>query len=322
MRIQGTELLSVSLQRGLQVGVLDAVWLESLFFGIGRRPSWRELAKKGSLRFSASGNFPSPLDVASEYSRDFGDSLVECTSGGDATTTILPTHKPSGRLHIPAAMGFAFAQQWARHGYACVHGALLSVEGKGVLVVGARAAGKSVLSASALAAGGGIVTDDYLLLGVKDDVVLGERIRRFVSLRRSWAADALAEGFSDEWTPDRSGRRVFLRIEPDEDRFPEFARIDHIWVLNRPRAGRQKHSSLTRINHAEVYAALVSAIQPLLLGADFPHERAKLQALMTRLITRLPVARLETGQDIVLEPQKTWQRLLATQRPSSIRPSS
>lgn len=311
MKIQSKELRSVSLQGALLIDVFDPDWIESLFLGIGSRPSWHELARRDPLRFSTSEFSPLQPGVAPEYSRDFGDSLVECTSGGDATVSILPHHKPSQRLHNPTAIGFAFAQQWARHGHACVHGALLKVEGKGVLVVGARAAGKSVLSASALAAGGGIVTDDHLLLGVKDDVVLGERIRRFLSLRRSWAADTLVEGFPDEWTPDRSGRRVFLRIDSDDERFPEFARIDRIWVLKRPRSGRQKHSSLTRINHAEVYAALVSAIQPLLLGADFPHERAKLQALLGKLMSSVPAARIETGQDIVLEPGRTWQRLLA-----------
>jgi len=103
-----------------------------------------------------------------------------------------------------------------------------------------------------------------------------------------------------------------MRVEPGDQRLPPYSQIDRVWVLQRPRAGRRHHSSLESISHAEVYAALVAAIQPLLLGSDFPHERDKLQSLLTRLITTVPAARLETGQDIVLDPKRTWARLLVS----------
>ena len=286
--------------------------LEALFLGASGRPTWEELRALGSFRFSSETGSSVEQVSSPLVEREFVDSALRCVSGANAQVDILPRHRQSNALRIPSAMDFAFAQQWARLGHACFHGALLRVEGKGVLVVGVRAAGKSVLSASALAAGGAIITDDYFLLGEKDDVILGERIRRFLSLRRSWAADTLVEGFAEEWTPDRAGRRVFLRVEEDDQRFPEFTRIDRIWVLKRPRSGRRAHSSLEMISHAEVYASLVSAIQPLLLGADFPHERAKLQALLAKLMSSVPAARIETGQDIVLDPKRTWERLLGS----------
>lgn len=286
--------------------------LEALYTGSVGRPSWEELKAIGPFRFGIDQDAAIGAATTSGITRDFGDSSIRCSSGMGATTYILSIHNPSPRQHIPAAMGFAFAQQWARNGHLCVHGALLQVEGKGVLVVGLRAAGKSVLSASALAAGGRNITDDFFLLGEKDDVILGERIRRFLSLRRSWAADALVKDFPGEWSPDRSGRRVFLRVKEDDDRFPQFSRIDRIWVLKRPRAGRRAHSSLESISQAEVYASLVSAIQPLLLGPEFPHERAKLQALLGKLMSSVPAARIETGQDIVLDPKGTWARLLGS----------
>lgn len=305
-------LRSLVLDGDVRIEASRRVSFEALFTGSKGKPSWEDLKALGPVRFETDQESKRGAAAPLQIERDFGDSTVHCASGMSATTTILPSHKPSARQQIPGAMSFAFTQQWARIGHACVHGALLNVEGTGVLVVGVRAAGKSVLSASAHAARGTIITDDFLLLGATaDDVIFGERIRRFLSLRRSWAADTLVGNLEGEWTPDRSGRRVFLHVEPEDDRYPEFSRIDRIWVLKRPRSGRRSHTSLEKISNAEVYAALVSAIQPLLLGADFPHERAKLQALLAKLMSRAPAARIETGQDIVLEPKRTWERLLA-----------
>lgn len=303
---------SLALDGEVRVAAVKAFSLESVFLGTSFRPSRAELRQIAPFRFSISDDGVGRTQFCQSVSRDFGDSVVHYASNAEAVAEIASGFQPRELLSIPAAMSFAFAQQWARLGHACVHGAMLNVHGKGVLVVGQRAAGKSVLSASALAVGGAIITDDYLLLGANnDDIVLGERIRRFISLRRSWASDALVKNFGEGWTPDRSGRRVFLRVEPDDERFPEFSRIDTVWVLVRPRAGRSNHSSLERISHAEVYAALVSSIQPLLLGTEFPHERNKLTDLFAKLITRVPVARIETGQDIVLDSTRTWERLLA-----------
>jgi hypothetical protein len=311
MIVTGSSLHCVGLKGELRIEASRSVPLEAVFLGAGFRPSWNELKRFGPLHFQANLDEPVESLTPREVARDFGDSSVCCVSGSGATATILSDNKPSNQRQIPAAMSFAFTQQWARYGYACVHGALLSFEGKGVLVLGTRAAGKSVLSASALAGGGAIVTDDYLLVGALDNRILGERIRRFISLRRSWAADILVNELAGEWSPDRSKMRLFMRVESDDDRFPVSSQIDQIWILNRPRAERREHSSLNRLNHAELYAALVSAIQPLLLGNNFPHERDKLQCLLIQLIKTVPAARLETGQDIVMDSKRTWARLLA-----------
>src|SRR5699024_820010 len=114
--------------------------------------------------------------------------------------------------HIPIAMGFAFAQQWARQGHACLHAALVQVDGKGVLILGNRAAGKSVLSASALAAGGAIISDDFLLAGFHGGTLIGERVRRFLSLRLSWAMQTLLETGMGDWRTNPSGNRAYRLI--------------------------------------------------------------------------------------------------------------
>lgn len=284
--------------------------LAALHLGATGRPSWEAIRQLGPTRYEAEA-ISQGQTHAEPFQRDFGDSLVHGASNAPATCSILPTHQPGDPRHLPAAMGFAFAQQWARLGHACVHGALLTVDGCGVLVLGQRGAGKSVLATSALIAGGGIVSDDYLLAGERDGVLLGERIRAFMSLRQSWAARTLFAASKDGWHPNRGGTRAFLQVDASDPRFPTHSRIDRVWILVRPRAGRQQESSLEPISQAALFSALVGATQPLLLGPGFAHERRRLIHLFTRLASRARPMRLETGQDIVLESRAAWQRLLA-----------
>ena len=282
--------------------------IEPLFLGGNAGASWADMRNSGSIRFEAT-DVEAPASPVPEICRDFGDSHVQCASNACATVRILPDHAPPARQRLPAALAFAFAHQWARLGHLCVHGALLRVSGEGVLVLGIRAAGKSVLSASALMAGGQLITDDHVIVGIRDGHLVGERIRSFFSLRASWASDALTDG-SGEWKKDRTGRRAFLRVSEEDPRFPEHTRIDRLWILSRPREERRESSSISALSHAEAYGAIVTAIQPLLLGAEFPHESAKIHSLIRRMISGIPAARIETGQDIVLSPQRSWRKLL------------
>lgn len=286
--------------------------IPAALLGIQRLPAWRDLQRAGAIGVTAELADPPDSELPASFHRDFGDSTVACTSGAKATAQVLDSHPQPKVSRLPTAIAFGFAQQWARLGCACVHGAVLKLDEITILVLGAQASGKSVLSTSCLAAGGGIVTDDYLLLGQREEAVFGERIRQFLSLRRSWAGESLVAEVDVDWGVGTTGNRAFLRVPDHDARFPVLSRIDRIWVLRRPRAGRRRHSSLEPISQAEVYAAIVAAIQPLLLGGDFPHERALLRSLVGRLMASTSAARLETGQDIVLTPIQTWHRLLAT----------
>lgn len=304
-------LCTTALPGQLHISASVPLPLAALYLGAPGRPSWEALRQIGPVGFEVEPTPPNDTVIRADFQRDFGDSLVRCASNAAATVQFEPTHIPGDPRHLPTALGFAFAQQWARLGYACIHGALLTINGAGVLVLGQRGAGKSVLATSALAAGGGIISDDYLLAGVHNNTLLGERIRAFISLRQSWAAHTLFARSNDAWQPNRSGTRAFLQPHANDPRFPAHHRIDHVWVLTRPRAGRRAESSLEPIPQAAFFTALVAATQPLLLGPDFPHEQRLLIHLFTRLASHARPARLETGQDIVLAPQTTWQRLLA-----------
>jgi hypothetical protein len=313
MIAQDDQLLATALNGTLRLRAAQPLPLAALFLGAAGRPSWEALRAIGPIQFEAtrSGETRGDEPASPPLQRDLGDSLIRTMSHAAATTCIQPHHQPGDPRHIPLAMGLAFAQQWARLGHACIHGALLEVDGAGVLVLGQRGAGKSVLASSALVAGGGIVSDDQILVGVRDGALVGERIRAFLSLRQSWAARTLFEGSRENWRMNRSGNRAFLAIDATSAQFPDHGHIDHLWLLTRPRAGRQTHSTLERLSQAELFAALITATQPLLLGADFPHERRLLQGLFVRLLQTRSIARLETGQDIVQNSKATWQGLLA-----------
>lgn len=178
-------------------------------------------------------------------------------------------------------------------------------------MLGSRAAGKSVLSASVLNAGGVVISDDLLLVGSLGEKILGERMREFISLRSSWASDHLLDDLETEWSNSRTGNRAFLRVSAADSRFRNYSKIDRIWLLSRPRLGRSEKSSICATTHAETYTALVAATQPLLLDSDFVVEKAQLHSLFLKIISSTSAVRIETGQDIVVSPEKTWRRLLA-----------
>lgn len=305
MKFHNSSICSAAGLGGLRLDAADAAAVATLLFGTASAPAWDDLERLGPIHFAAEA--PAQAN-ATPFTRDFGDSVVQCRSGDAAVAQVLAQHRPA-RPGTPTAYAFAFAQQWARLGCACVHGALLRVQDVGVLVLGARAAGKSVLAASALAAGGVLISDDFLLLGQREGDILGERIRTFVSLRRGWAANTLLQGLGGVWGTNATGNRAFLRVPQDDARFPASARIDRLWLLSRPRSARAAQSSLRPLTQAQAYAAVVAAIQPLLLGAEFPVERKLLGNVIARLVA-LPAARLETGQDIVTAPRQAWSGLL------------
>lgn len=284
--------------------------LGSLYLSGAGRPSWIELQAACPIRFDLHPAQSATPSIALACERDFGDSHIHCHADGSATVTIGAEHQAGDPRHLPMAMNLAFALQWARLGHACVHGAMLEVDGCGVLILGQRGAGKSVLSTSALVAGGRIVSDDQLLVGIKDEQIVGERIRAFLSLRQSWAARTLFEGSASPWQANRRGSRSFLTVDENDARFPDHARIDQVWLLTRPRTGRQTNSRLEPVSQALLFAELVNATQPILLGPDFPQQRQAMSSLFTRLVSLATPLRLETGMDIVQNPRATWQRLL------------
>ncbi|HET8897226.1 MAG TPA: hypothetical protein VFN09_00390 [Rhodanobacteraceae bacterium] len=315
MRAVNSSLLCDTLSGRITIAAASPLPLDGLFLGAAMGAADLHLDSLGPIRFDTPdrpcADNPAATHVPT-FHREFNDSRLAAASNAMAEVHVHAATHSTGAWRLPAAMSFAFAQQWARLGFASVHGALLQVDDCGVLVLGKRGAGKSVLASSALTAGGAIVSDDHLLLGCQNDQLVGERIRAFMSLRASWAASALFKHSLDGWLGHQRQHRSYLAIAPDDHRFPTACRIDRIWLLERPRTGRGVHSTLAAVSQATVYARLLNSIQPLLLGAAFPHEARLLGALTLQLASRIPAARLVTGQDIVTAPRDTWRQLLRT----------
>ncbi len=286
-----------------------AVPAAAMLLGAAPEVTWADLVRAGSIHVHGPGSESLDQPECPTLVRDFGDSIVRCRSNGSATSAVYALHAQPNPLRTPSALYFAFVQQWVRQALLCVHGALLRIDGVGILALGRRGAGKSILCASAGSIGGAIVTDDLLLLGRHESTFAGERCRTFLSLRQSWATNELVPD-DGQWRLGRSGNRAYFRIPENDPDFPAWTRIDRFWILERPRGERRETSSASRMTKVEAYASLVSASHPLLLNADLPFERQQVMTLIGDLVTKIPAARVVTGQDIITSSAKAWRRLL------------
>jgi len=249
------------------------------------------------------------------FEHEFDDGDVRLASGAPGELSVAAGQRPEPRLLMPRSFLLLTGQQWARGGALPVHAAALVIDGRGVLVLGQRGAGKSVLGLAAVAAGHGLVSDDWLLLapdGHGQSVV--ERMREFFMLRQGWAADRLLQRLSD--LPFSTGTRpkTAFRLENRSDvRFPVAARIDEVWLLKRPRAGRAERSTARPMPASAALAAIMEASIALLFSQSFPHERRAVLATLNALLARTPARLVTTGTDLVETPARALSRLLSRQ---------
>ncbi|MGB0514036.1 MAG: hypothetical protein ACPGJE_04245, partial [Wenzhouxiangellaceae bacterium] len=162
------------------------------------------------------------------------DGEVISASGGAARIELRPGHGAPTRL-VPQCLNLGLAQQWARTGRMMVHGACLGAGDRGVLVLGRKASGKSVLCLAALTAGLRVVSDDWLLLGCDPNASIAERLRDFLMLRESWASRRLRIQWPDAPAAPAPARPKQI-IATDRDtstdptRFPRTATITDLWL--------------------------------------------------------------------------------------------
>jgi hypothetical protein len=248
---------------------------------------------------------PASADIA--FARTFAEGSIHGASGGGAHVA-LSHHDP--RFMMPQPFGFALAQQWARAGLIALHAAVVSVGGRGVLALGRRGSGKSVLSASALAAGGHAVSDDWVLVGVDPSGALrAERLRAYLQLHDGGASSALRGqlGAHEPWRAQRSKR--VLSIDPAHAAFPQSTPLAALWVLKRPDAGRLVTTRCRTAPQAIFFAQLLDASVAALLAPPFVHERDALRATIDTLLRRLTLALVEPGSDLVDAPASAWSAL-------------
>lgn len=296
------------LEFGLRISGLDAPLLQAFLHGTGGRPDWIEAGGNGigaELLGTGGAESERPLVV-----RELEDGRLETRSGGAGHVFARGAGLPADRM-LPQSLHLLLAQQWARGGILVVHAAAVNTPRGGILILGSRGTGKSTLSVSALAAGLGTVSDDWMLLG-RDPAgtIAVERLRGFLMLRRSWAAESLSQQCPDLRLVRVAQRpKQVMELREDGARFPPTARIRSVWLLQRPRGARAEHSRFSPANPAYCLRRLVEASMPLLFSAEFPHEHRALLATAQQLIRTAPCRILEPGTDIVAEPAAAWRRL-------------
>lgn len=245
-------------------------------------------------------------------SQRMDDGDVMLCSGGDGEWRGYPDLQIHPRLLMPRSFTLLLAQQWARSGALPLHAAMLVVDGRGVLVLGRRGAGKSVLGLAAVSAGHQLVSDDTVLLAPSSEgVIVAERLRSFFMLRHGWAAGRLLQRLPG--LAFASGERPKTScMVPDDDqrRFPHMAGIDAIWLLQRPHDARPDCSRIGPVAPQFVLAALIEAGSAMLFGSSFPYERRAVQRTLDHLLATCPCLTLCTGTDIVERPETALPRLL------------
>lgn len=302
-----TELSSDAFAHALTVDGLAPAELRWLFGAVGQVLSPEEFAARPSIAIDTAG-LASSAALGPVVARKFAEGVALMTSGGQASC-VISARDP--RFMMPQPLGFALSQQWARSGLLALHGAVICVNGRGILALGRRGCGKSVLAASALAAGGQVVSDDWVLVGADAAGVLrGERLRGYLQLRSSDAGSGLRSRLGPKLTFASNTKTKFaLMVANDEPQTPVQARINELWVLRRPHGARSQQTRFASAEQADFFAALLDSSLSELFGHAYPIERVQLLGTIQSMLLRLKCRVVETGLELASEPKRAWSGL-------------
>ncbi|MDX1625709.1 MAG: hypothetical protein R3323_04270 [Wenzhouxiangellaceae bacterium] len=262
------------------------------------------------IRLALEGNGTGPGGPEPVVER-LDDGTALCRPGGPAEVRPADPRSFRDRL-IPRCLHLGLAQQWARAGLATAHAAAFEIDGRGVLAFGPSTAGKSLLTLAASARGARVVSDDWLLLGIGPDGPRAERLREFLMVRAGGEAllDALLAAQPGLAVRRAGDRKVVPLASAPSERFPHAVDIDETWVMQVPEGPRRDRSEVRPVAAAAVLARLVESSMPLLFGASFPAERAALMQTARTWIQRSRCVEVETGTDLIEDPDRAWARLL------------
>jgi hypothetical protein len=249
-----------------------------------------------------------PVAKSDPILRRFAEGTVQAVSGGGATVRI---DARDARFMLPQPLGFALTQQWARSGLLALHGCMVQINGRGILALGRRGTGKSILAASVLAAQGAVVSDDWVLVGATAKrQLMAERLRQYLQLRASAVGSELRAQLDRQMAFYAHTRTKFaLPINDDHPASPPQAKISELWVLRRPSAARSKKTRLSTASPAVFFAALLDSSVAELVGNQFPVERMALLGTLQKLIGTLRCVVVETGSELASDPVGAWSDL-------------
>ena len=298
------------IQFDITLNGLDATQLHALLHGGSEQVDWLQLARQNGIT-ADNPDTTGQNDSDEPITHDLEDGRFETTSGGPGQAMVEAHHQPPVNL-LPQSLHLLLAQQWARSGILTLHAAAILTPNGGILVIGPHGGGKSVLTLSALAAGYGVISDDWILLGRNTEKEIQvERLRPFMMLRQSWAADQLRTRLPRLATQAVTNRpKQLIKLPQNTKRFPVGGPINQLWLLNRPRAARGHQTHLTPTTQSTALARVVEANMPLLFSKAFPTEHSALMDTIKALLKDAPAYEVETGTDIVEEPREGWAKLV------------
>ena len=284
---------------------IEAAKLARLFKGQSVGDRWAD-----ARTVYVAATSPETPAAGEPFMHRFADGTTFLRSGSVAriaveTPSLAPEHL------LPPALNLALAQQWARLGLMALHAAAIKVGDRQILVLGPKASGKSTMCLAVLVAQAEILSDDWLLLGQgADEGIACERLREFLMVRDCWASDQLRLRQPDLGF-QRSGARPkqVLPVQAQTEHFPPSLAINEIWVMTRGRGGRTAESGKQPENATQVLVHLIKAAMPLLFSARFPLEHAALMKTAQALIQSCPAYRVQSGTDLVEQPERTLARL-------------
>lgn len=298
---------------GIEVRIqgLAAEEMQYRLQGRGRSWRWSELAERGPVTVGLASE-PVHRKVEGEpivYEKDLPDGRVRLVSGGTAEFSVGERHKDSGGI-LPFCFHAALAQQLARAGVLTLHAATIATAHGGILAIGRKGAGKSTLAASALGCGFGVVSDDWILARLDPPQSRAQRMRDFMMLRQGWATDRLRAHLPGNLLQAAGGRpKLNLPLPKNDVRFPEWAEIAAICVLERPRSGRYDATQISRMPPHMALAALTESSMPIVLSKMLPVERDTLLPGLTGAVAA-SCYRVRAGLDLIESAPQAWARLL------------
>jgi len=254
-------------------------------------------------------------ETAIPFDKDLPDGLVRLNSGAPGIVLVEAHHAMPDTL-LPQSLYLLLAQQWARAGLMLVHAAAFEFNDTGVLALGEKGTGKSVLTGSAMAAGARVVSDDWVMTGRgSPGRFTTERMREFVMLRHGEACERILASLPDVRTRKVENRPKSLIPMPDPatpsaHRFAKQCELDRLWILQRPTAGRNPFSQARPGLAGEALAALIRATMPVLFSRFFPVESEQLVRTARELVQTCPILRVEPGLDLVESPGKVLRDLI------------
>ena len=203
-------------------------------------------------------------------------------------------------LHVPIALAFALRHHRVFH----LHAAALADGARAVLVAGQAQAGKTTLAVALLEAGLEALCDDAAFVADRGGTIRVQGIARPFHLRpatlsafprvAACAGPADAEGRRDVEPGATWGRPRDGALRPGLLLFPEVA--------------RRPATAVTRIAAAEALGLLIEA--SALLVVDGAAHAPEHLALLGRLASETPAARVALGQDLLQAPVEVARAIL------------